>query len=52
MLDTRENIYKVKEVNGTDIFFDRYYHRFFYWDNGKRKTSISLPKLEQRLNKQ
>ncbi len=51
MLDTRENIRKVSEVNGTDIFFDSFRNRFFYWDNGKMKTSVSLSKIQNRLNK-
>lgn len=50
-MNTRENTYKVAEINGTDIFFDSYNHRFYYWDNGNKRTSVSLPKLVQRLNK-
>lgn len=51
MLDTRENIHKVNEINGTDIFFDTYNHRYFYWENGKQKTSVYLSKLVNRLKK-
>ena len=52
MLDTRENIYKVNTINGTDIFFDTLYHRYFYWQNAKKRTSVYLSKLVNRLKKQ
>lgn len=43
------DIVKIKEVNGTDIFFDRFEQRFFYWDNLKRKTSLNLDNLIRKL---
>ena len=42
---------KIKEVNGTDIFLDLYTHKFYYWDNGNKRTSASLDKLINKLNK-
>lgn len=52
MLDTRENVYKVKEVNGINIFLDKLTFRYYYWENGKKRTSSYLSKLVNRLNKQ
>jgi hypothetical protein len=45
------DVVKVKEVAGTDIFFDTYTHKFMYWDNGKPRTSIHLDNLIKRLTK-
>lgn len=42
---------KVKEVNGVDIFFDFYTHKFYYWDNAKKHTSVDINKLINKLNK-
>lgn len=40
---------KVKEVNGVDIFFDFYTHKFYYWENAKKHTSVDINKLINKL---
>lgn len=45
------DIVKIREENGVDIFFDKVAQRFFYWDNGRQKTSVHLQNLINRLNK-
>ena len=45
------DVRKVNEVNGYDIFLDMYTHRYFYWDNGKKRTSYYCQNLINRLKK-
>lgn len=44
------DIIEVKVVNGTSIFWDRLYHCFYYWYNGRKKTSKDINKLVKQLN--
>lgn len=44
------DIIEVKIVNGTSIFYDRLYHTFYYWDNGRKKTNKDINKLVKHLN--
>lgn len=46
------DIYKVNEVNGVNIFLDAYTHRYFYWENGKKRSSYYCQNLINRLKKQ
>lgn len=45
------DIIEVKVVNGTSIFWDRLYHTFYYWCNGRKVKSVSINKLINKLNK-
>jgi len=45
------DVRKVKEVNGVDIYFDLVTNRFFYWENGKKRTSVSISNLINKLSK-
>lgn len=45
------DIIEVKVINGTSIFWDRLYHYFYYWDNGRKRTSRNLNVLVSKLNK-
>ena len=44
------DIIEVKRINGTSIFWDRLYHTFYYWCNGRKVKSKSLDKLINKLN--
>lgn len=45
------DIIEVKIINGTSIFYDRLYHCFYYWCNGRKRTSRNLNVLVDKLNK-
>ena len=45
------DIIEVKVVNGTSIFWDRLYHTFYYWNNGRKVKSVNINKLINKLNK-
>lgn len=44
-------IIEVKQVNGIPIFWDRLCYYFYYWDNGKKRTSKDINRLVKQLSK-
>ena len=38
------DIIEVKVINGTSIFYDRLYHTFYYWCNGRKVKSVNINK--------
>lgn len=40
---------EIKQVNGTSIFWDRLYHCFYYWDNGRKVRSKNIEVLIKKL---
>ena len=43
------DIIEVKVINGTSIFYDRLYHTFYYWDNGRKMKNKNIEILIKKL---
>lgn len=43
--------YKIKEVNGRDIFYEPSSGKFYFWWNARKRTSVLLSKIENAIIK-